>query len=244
MFSPHDLARLDSYASNMLDYHVILDLLPAIAHLFFTNRLPQVLLSGVQQAILLAIGLQRKDLSGVEKELDVPSSQLLAMFIKVVRKISVALRSILEQHISQDLPTTSNSTPSVAQAANLDSRLAIPAQSTSNGSHPIAVEDDAEDAQARAKQREMINALPLDRYDLNGDESTEAQLNEDARWAEAERQIREGGTSTVSVKGTKKRKVEDEQDKNGEPNAESKKSKKNKERTKVVSKSKKDKIKT
>lgn len=37
--TPFDLKRLESYANDMLDYHVIMDLLPAIASLFFEKRL-------------------------------------------------------------------------------------------------------------------------------------------------------------------------------------------------------------
>lgn len=106
-FSPFDLARLDSYANNMLDYHVILDLLPQIAMFYFTGRLKlSVNLSGVQQAILLAIGLQRKVLEDVEKELGVPASQLLAMFVKVVRKVASHFRALKEGAVAETLPAT------------------------------------------------------------------------------------------------------------------------------------------
>ena len=39
LLSPFDLKRLESYANNMLDYHVILDLVPRLALLYFTDRL-------------------------------------------------------------------------------------------------------------------------------------------------------------------------------------------------------------
>jgi len=103
-FTPFDLKRLDSYANNMLDYHVILDMLPRIATMYFTSRLPEVRLSGVQQSILLSVGLQRKVLEDVERELNVAMSQLLAMFVKVVRKISSHLRSLVEGEVAKGLP--------------------------------------------------------------------------------------------------------------------------------------------
>lgn len=54
----------------MLDYHVILDLLPPVASLFFEKRLgEEVRLSAVQSSILLAIGLQRKTIEEVEVSL-------------------------------------------------------------------------------------------------------------------------------------------------------------------------------
>ena len=51
----------------MLDYHVILDLMPPVASLFFEKRLGEdVHLSAVQSSILLALGMQRKTIEEVE----------------------------------------------------------------------------------------------------------------------------------------------------------------------------------
>jgi N-acetyltransferase 10 len=67
LMTPFDLKRMESYANNMLDYHVILDLLPSAAALYFEKRLGgDVKLSAVQSAILLALGLQRKTIEEVE----------------------------------------------------------------------------------------------------------------------------------------------------------------------------------
>ena len=67
LLTPFDLKRLESYANNMLDYHVIMDLLPTIASLFFEKRLgDDVHLSAVQSSILLALGAQRKSIEEVE----------------------------------------------------------------------------------------------------------------------------------------------------------------------------------
>lgn len=64
--TPFDLKRLESYANNMLDYHVILDLLPTVATFYFDKRLGDTRLSAVQSSILLALGLQRKSIEDVE----------------------------------------------------------------------------------------------------------------------------------------------------------------------------------
>jgi N-acetyltransferase 10 len=67
LLTPFDLKRLESYANNMLDYHVILDLLPTIGSLFFQRRLgEEVRLTPVQSSILLALGMQRKTIEDVE----------------------------------------------------------------------------------------------------------------------------------------------------------------------------------
>ena len=67
LISPFDMKRLNSYADNMIEYHVILDLVPILAGLYFAKRLGQdCTLSAVQQAILLALGLQRKPVEALE----------------------------------------------------------------------------------------------------------------------------------------------------------------------------------
>ena len=64
---PFDLKRLESYANNMVDYHVIMDLLPTVSSLYFEKRLgEEVKLGAVQSSILLALGLQRKTIEQVE----------------------------------------------------------------------------------------------------------------------------------------------------------------------------------
>ncbi|KKK25166.1 hypothetical protein P175DRAFT_0475612 [Aspergillus ochraceoroseus IBT 24754] len=198
-FSPFDLKRLDSYANNLLDYHVILDLVPAVAEYYFSGRLNgKVSLSGVQQSILLAIGLQRKTLEDVEKELSLPSSQLLAMFLKIMRKMSTHFRSLVEGAVADTLPSekvpVSASAPEAHDEAVADERF-----------KPLETSLDDElreggqqvNAELREKQRALIDALPLDKYEIN---------NGHAGWEEAEKQIRAGGAATVSVKTSKQSK--------------------------------------
>jgi len=172
LFSPFDLARLDSYANNMLDYHVILDLMPPIAHLFFTGRLKappcSVNLSGVQQSLLLAIGLQRKDLSDVEKELNVPSSQLLAMFVKVVRKVSTAFRAVVESAVEATLSRKVDSLSTNGTAASQEAQGSMEPPISRLQAPPIELDEVAEngdevDPAVREKQRALVDALPLDR---------------------------------------------------------------------------------
>ncbi|KAF9458787.1 DUF699-domain-containing protein [Collybia nuda] len=105
LLTPFDLKRLESYANNMLDYHVILDLLPIVAGLYFQGRLGgEVRLSAVQSAILLAVGLQRKGVEDVEAELQLPVSQTLALFSKIIRKITKRLVDTQKAAISATMP--------------------------------------------------------------------------------------------------------------------------------------------
>ncbi|KDE04703.1 hypothetical protein, variant [Microbotryum lychnidis-dioicae p1A1 Lamole] len=109
-FSPFDLKRLDSYAQNMLDYHVILDLLPTLAGLYFSKRFPEdVQLSGLQASILLALGLQRKSVEDVEKETEhqVAVAQCLALFSKTIRKLTKSLQTLQKEDVAKLVPDAS-----------------------------------------------------------------------------------------------------------------------------------------
>uniref|UniRef100_A0A6Q2ZQL4 RNA cytidine acetyltransferase n=1 Tax=Esox lucius TaxID=8010 RepID=A0A6Q2ZQL4_ESOLU len=47
-FSPYDLKRLEMYSRNMVDYHLVMDLIPAVARIFFLKKLGDVTLSAAQ----------------------------------------------------------------------------------------------------------------------------------------------------------------------------------------------------
>ncbi|CAG8442410.1 11983_t:CDS:10 [Rhizophagus irregularis] len=143
--SVYDLKRLESYSNNMLDYHVIIDLLPTIAYLYFNRQLRDVKLSGIQSSILLGIGLQRKSVDDIEKELTLPSNQILALFIKIVRKFSTYFRSLETEAIQKEIPD---------ETTTLDEDL-----------------DEAGEefkSQMIETQRELINSLDLSKYAISG----------------------------------------------------------------------------
>ncbi|KAK4691666.1 hypothetical protein P7C71_g5378, partial [Lecanoromycetidae sp. Uapishka_2] len=208
-FSPFDLKRLDSYANNMLDYHVILDMIPPIAHLYFTGRLkPSVSLTGVQSSILLAIGLQRKILEDVEKELGLPTSQLLAMFVKIVRKVSTHFRRLLEGAVIETMPQVDAS----AEDGLDEEQTKRFAPLQNNLDQELKEAGENIDQELKEKQRALIDALPLDKYEIE---------TGGAGWEEAEKQVEKaqakGGAKdlTVSVKTSrpdKKRKGESAED--------------------------------
>ena len=62
LFSKYDFKRLNSYSKNLIDYHVIIELVPIIANLYFSNKLP-FSISFIQAAILVGIGLQHHSIN-------------------------------------------------------------------------------------------------------------------------------------------------------------------------------------
>lgn len=101
--SHHDMKRLELYARNMVDHHMILDTIPTLARLSFLGRISGLRLSQLQVVIFLAIGLQNRDVDSVAAELDLPASQVLAFFNKTIRKVSSLLRELLVGHVEKDM---------------------------------------------------------------------------------------------------------------------------------------------
>lgn len=94
--TPHDMKRLEQYGRNLCDHHLVTDLLPVAARLYFTGRFGKDFsVSSVQAALLCGIGLQNRDVESLKAELGLPSNQILAMFNKAVRKMSITLNSIV-----------------------------------------------------------------------------------------------------------------------------------------------------
>lgn len=166
LLTPFDHKRLESYANGLLDYHVVLDLMPVIAQLYFNGRLKSTIkLSGLQQAILLALGMQRKEVDSIGDELSLPSSQLLAIFIKIMRKITTHLGSLVAGAIEAEMPDATKVGVSRENASGMHDDEVV-----DNQYAPIEtrLEDELEEGgdeamrELRAKQRELIDSLPLD----------------------------------------------------------------------------------
>ncbi|KAJ3721063.1 GNAT acetyltransferase 2-domain-containing protein [Lentinula raphanica] len=188
LLTPFDLKRLESYGNNQLDYHVILDLLPVVATLFFQRRLNQTKshegsgevktlnLSAVQSAILLGMGLQRKSVEEIETELSLPVSQILAMLVKLILKIGKRLIEIQKEGITQSMPDRS------AGAASSSTDRLVP-QNISATVEAELEEAGAEEKEAmkkRERQREMIDSLDLRKYAID---------NASMDWSAAETQV-------------------------------------------------------
>ncbi|GAP88086.1 putative tRNA cytidine acetyltransferase [Rosellinia necatrix] len=206
ILTPFDMKRLAGYANNVLDYHVILDLMPRVSEPYFRGRLNEVHLTGSQRAMLLAVALQRKDLDEVATDLSIPTSQILAMFMKIVKKFVVHFEGLVSGAIAASLPKDTVGV-SVADASGIhDDELVDTRFNPLEKSLEEELEEGGDKAmkEIRRKQRELIDSLPLDRYEVEGD-------NPD--WDDAEKQVRNAAkrgyvNPVVSIKSSKtKRKV-------------------------------------
>ncbi|KAG8732336.1 hypothetical protein FRC11_014330 [Ceratobasidium sp. 423] len=173
LLTPFDLKRLEAYANSLIDYHVVLDLLPTLATLYFGKRLGQDMkLNAVQSSIMLSLGLQRKTIEEVETELDIPVNQALALFVKAIRKICTRLQNLHKEALGADIP----------------SQPSQPTKTDGTDWKPLAqtVEEELQEAgdevtrELRAKQREMIDALDMSKYAID---------HTSADWAQAEAHV-------------------------------------------------------
>lgn len=202
LLSPFDLKRLDSYANNLLDYHVIVDMLPLISQLFFSKKTGQdISLSSVQSAILLAIGLQHKDMDQIAKELNLPTNQAMAIFAKIIRKFSTYFRKVLSKAIEESMPDLEDE--------NVDAMNGKETEQIDYKAIEQKLQDDLEEAgdeaikEMREKQRELINALNLDKY----------AIAEDAEWDEKSMdKATKGKGNVVSIKSGKRKSKENAND--------------------------------
>ncbi|MED6133605.1 hypothetical protein PIB30_029658 [Stylosanthes scabra] len=101
--SPHDMKRLEAYVENLADFHLILDIVPTITHLFFQEKLP-VTLSYAQASVLLCIGLQNQNISYIEEQMKLERQQILSLFIKVMKKFYKYLYGLASKEIESTLP--------------------------------------------------------------------------------------------------------------------------------------------
>ena len=53
--------------------------------------------------MLLGLGLQHKSVEDLEKDLDLPVSQLLGLFIKIVRKLVTFFNDVLEKDVEKTM---------------------------------------------------------------------------------------------------------------------------------------------
>ena len=196
LLTPYDLKRLEAYANSLLDYRVIRDLIRRLAMAYFTGRLGAIKLSGIQQSILLALGLQHKDISSIEAEINLPSSQLLAMLTKIMRKMSSHFSALVSGAIEANMPARDTIGVSREDASGAFDDEVIDTQfAPLETGLAEELEEGGDEAMAalREKQRQMIDALPLDRYEI--EEGAPG-------WASAEKQVlsaTKGGQKNVVV---------------------------------------------
>ncbi|XP_067850129.1 RNA cytidine acetyltransferase [Heptranchias perlo] len=179
MFTPYDLKRLEMYSRNMVDYHLIMDMISSISRLYFLNQLGGISLSAAQSALLLGIGLQHKSVDQLEKEIDLPSSQLMGLFNRLIRKIVQLFNTILEKAVEEQMIT----------AKEIIMEPTIKSLSED-------LEEAAKEFQEKHKQEvEKLKGMDLTQYMIRGN---------DDEWNEVLKSAGQNAT-VISIKGAKRK---------------------------------------
>jgi N-acetyltransferase 10 len=154
------------YAQNLVDYHLVIDLVPEMARLYFVNKLGADLsLSLVQAAILAGIGLQRKSIEELEKELQLPPNQLLAMFNKIVKKVIALLEEVSVTQMNRVLFANSSANNGGVDAATLEKMRPL-TQSLEEELNEASLKVKAQEME---QKRQLIN-VDLKQYEIKGSE--------------------------------------------------------------------------
>ncbi|NXP47874.1 NAT10 acetyltransferase, partial [Heliornis fulica] len=182
VFIPYDLKRLEMYSRNMVDYHLIMDMVPTIARMFFLNQMGDITLSAAQSALFLGIGLQHKSLDQLEKEVELPSSQLMGLFNRIVRKVVQLFNTVQEKAVEEQMVAAKD----VVMEPTLKSLNED-------------LEEAAKEFQEKHKQEVgKLKEMDLTQYIIQGD---------DEEWNEVLSKAGQNA-SVVSLKSEKKRRLE------------------------------------
>ncbi|KAL6479139.1 hypothetical protein MHYP_G00125720 [Metynnis hypsauchen] len=181
LFTPYDLKRLEMYSRNMVDYHLIMDMVPAVARMFFLKQLGGISLSAAQSALLLGLGLQHKSVDDLENEIKLPSSQLMGLFNRLIRKVVQFFNTLQENAVEAEMVTVKD----------------VNMEPTSRPLHEDLDEAAKEFQEKHKKDMEKIKDMDLSQYMIRGDDEEWDQVLKTA-----------GHTAIVSIKSDKKRKLE------------------------------------
>ncbi|OAF67873.1 hypothetical protein A3Q56_04379 [Intoshia linei] len=83
--SDSDLSRLTAYTNNLVDYHIILDLIKRVSMIVFFNE-NFVNMNNSKKAILIGMGLQNKTISKLAQELSMSELTILAFLPAIIKQ--------------------------------------------------------------------------------------------------------------------------------------------------------------
>ena len=172
MISPYDLARLKSYTKNMVEYRLILDLVPVLAKAFFINKVPglgNLKLMTLQKSILIGIGLQCKTIDKLASELELQSKQLLGQFKEMMRQMSEKIEKAKEDAFRSDLIANGGSSAAKSRPAlaSLNDELNEVADELKQKQKEAFANDDLSQYKVKGSEEVWSSALSKSKGKLN-----------------------------------------------------------------------------
>ncbi|GFU22064.1 RNA cytidine acetyltransferase [Nephila pilipes] len=175
LIRPHHMKALEKYCQNLLDYHTIIQIIPTLANLYFKDRLKDVALPRVQEAILLSFGIQFKVVDVISKDLGLPKMQIFGLLNRTIKKLANHLTAIIEKSV----------------ASTLEKREIV--------MEPIAqdLDEELEEAAKKIQEKQEQDALKLKDIDI----SQYAIKGSEEDWEKA---LFSGRKALVSIRSVKK----------------------------------------
>ncbi|KAF2076961.1 hypothetical protein CYY_001737 [Polysphondylium violaceum] len=201
LFSSYDLKRLESYSNNISDYHVVVDMLPTLAKLYFNNKLKCEDISLLQSAILLALGLQHKNVDQLVVELNLASNQILSLFNQTMRKLNASLKTKKEKFVKESLALPKAAAPRTGHLGSFKGDIKETDMLPLSEDMDTELEKGSDEVKARLAKLE--NDSELSQYLIKGD---------DEQWKKA--LDKKGNVpSSISIKTLKRKQEDDDEDK-------------------------------
>jgi N-acetyltransferase 10 len=125
------------------------------------------LCSITKKAILLGIGLQHKSVEDLEKELQLPPNQLLAMFNKIVKKIISLLEEVNVNQINKLL--FKDETQNGSEMNSIISKMQPLKQSLEEELNEVSLKVKADEREQ--KKQLLSNNFDLKQYAIKGSEN-------------------------------------------------------------------------
>ncbi|KAL3818839.1 hypothetical protein ACJIZ3_004744 [Penstemon smallii] len=135
------MEHLEAYASDLADYRMTEDFADDLARAYFWEKIP-VKLSYVEASVLLCFGLQGKDISYIQQEMDLDRLQILSAYKKVMKKFYKHLKTI-----------TSKDTRSHLNDITMEP-------------HPVSVDEDLNNAAKQVQDEMKANVDGMPNVDL------------------------------------------------------------------------------
>ncbi|KAE8260566.1 hypothetical protein A4X09_0g7756, partial [Tilletia walkeri] len=218
--TPFDMKRLEGYGNGNVDFAIVLDLVPVLASLYFSRKLyaldesallagststaemrsTPLKLSALQSALLIGLGAQRKDVGELVGELDLPAAQVLALFVKGVRRIMLCLRDVERRVVEGDLGSGGGTKRVLDSAKDGGVALALmPGAEAGEVEGELervgqaSLESDEVRRTKAAASRRLLDEMDLGRYAIDEDDVEETEGTEvggkKRDWSAAEAQV-------------------------------------------------------
>ncbi|XP_057795187.1 RNA cytidine acetyltransferase 1-like [Salvia miltiorrhiza] len=91
--SSYAMEQLEAYTNHLVDYHMTEDFVDDLARAYMLEKIP-VTLSYAQASVLLCMGLQGKDTSRIQMEMNLERHQILSLYMEVMTKFHKYLSNV------------------------------------------------------------------------------------------------------------------------------------------------------